>query len=105
MGELAPSRREVVPVVPEEESFEAIPNLERVLEHLLKYAEEHDLDIEIDDVRDLLGEDDNDFLSNLATIAAMYDIEYMDLLIELGVSLEGPVIDAPNYLEITDGTE
>jgi len=39
------------------------------------------------------------------TIATMYELDYTDLMIELGINMEGIVFDEQHDLEITDGTE
>lgn len=43
------------------------------------------------DVEGLLGQDDNDFLGNLATIALMHEIDHEDLFERLEIPLEHTV--------------
>ncbi len=63
----------------------------RVLDLLFEVAGELGIDIEEADVADLLGEDDNDFLGNLVSLALMNGVDEEELLGLLGIELEQPM--------------
>lgn len=97
MGELAPrSDGEVA------HDTEAELDHERILTHLLRIAKREGVDTDEEDLRLILGEDDNDFLGGLASWAAENGIDHEDLFMELGVPVE-ILIDPDDALEITDG--
>ncbi len=87
-----------------EEDSQPELNLERILDTLFHVKDRYGIDLEEEDLREMLGEDDNDFLGNLATLATMYDIDYEDFFIEIGVPAHY-VFELREQLEITDGTE
>lgn len=72
-----------------DESFEreAQPALDKalVLDRLFLLRDEIGLDVEEEDLKYLLGEDDNDFLSNLASLALEHGIDHDEMFEQLGI--------------------
>lgn len=102
MNELSPRRKDNESL--EIENPQPELDKERILDTLFYLRDRYELDLEKEDQQDLLGEDDKDFLSNLATLALMHDIDYEDFFIELGVPAVY-IIDISDHLEITGETE
>lgn len=97
MGELVPRPEgEIV------HEAEAELDYERILAHLLRIAEQKGIEADEEDLRLILGEDNNDFLGGLTSWAWANEIDHEDLFIELGVPAE-LVIQFSDPLEITDG--
>lgn len=74
-----------------EEPF--VLNVGLVIEALLQWNESLDdvecrIDLESDDLEDLIGADENEFLGNLATLATMHDIDHEDVFRILDIDAE-----------------
>jgi hypothetical protein len=63
------------------------PSLDKaaVLDTLFEKAEELGVDIAEEDLEGLLGEDDNDFLGNIATLALMNGLDIEAFFEQLGI--------------------
>lgn len=70
--------------------YESQPALDQgaILDKLFELREEIGLDVEEGDLRDLMGEDDNDFLGNLATLALEHGVDHEEMFELLGISTE-----------------
>lgn len=69
---------------------ESQPELDRgaILDKLFELRDEIGVDIEEGDLADLLGEDDNDFLGNLATFALEHGVDHEEMFELLGIPTE-----------------
>lgn len=70
--------------------FESEPTLDKaaILDKLFELRDEYNLDIYEEDLEALLGEDNNDFLGNLATLALMHGIDHEEFFDRLGIPVE-----------------
>ena len=70
--------------------FESEPALDKgaVLDKLFELRDELGIDISEEDLEALLGEDDNDFLGNLATLALMHGQDHEEFFDRLGIPVE-----------------
>lgn len=59
-----------------------------ILDRLFAQAEALGIDIDEDDLPDLVGEDDNDFLGNLTSLALESGIDPDELFYRLGIAVE-----------------
>lgn len=75
----------------EHEAEQPLLNKEAILNTLFAKASELGMDVDEADVEGWLGEDDNDFLGNLATLALMHNIDREEFFETLGIPIELPV--------------
>lgn len=70
--------------------YESQPALDQgaILDKLFELRDEIGIDIEGEDLRDLMGEDDNDFLGNLATLALEHGVDHEEMFELLGIPTE-----------------
>jgi len=71
-----------------EHEFQPMLDRGMVLDRLFELREELGIDIEEADLADLMGEDDNDFMGNLTTLALEHGIDHEDMFDRLGISTE-----------------
>jgi hypothetical protein len=78
---------------------ETILDQDKILDRLYdEVAVKFDLDLEEVDAAGLIGQDDNDFIGNLATFALMHDLDHEEFFGMLGIEM-------PTGVEIGNETE